>query len=137
MSLASNFFDSLRYAKELKAADVPPKQAEAQAEALSHAFSQQNQALEDRLEHQRQTLETGFKHEISEAETRTDSALVRLESKMDSGFSRVDNEFQLVRKDIQLVDQRSESRFKLLYWMLGVLIATMAPIAFKAYFGGA
>jgi len=153
-------FDTLHYAKALKAADVPERQAEAQAEALAEAIKHHNQALEVELERQRQTLEMGFKHEISEGQTRSDSVLVRVEAKVDRLEARVDtlqakmdNEFRLVRKDLdkldvkvdnnslllrkdlELVDQRALARFKLLYWMLGGLIATLAPIAIKLYFG--
>jgi len=150
-------FDTLHYAKALKAADVPERQAEAQAEALAEAIKRHNQALEVELERQRQTLEMGFKHEISEGQTRSDSVLVRVEAKVDrleTEFERldgkvdtletkldrleikVDSEFRLVRKELELVDQRALARFKLLYWMLGGLIATLAPIAIKLYFGG-
>jgi len=156
MSIAVTF-DTLRYAKELKAADVPERQAEAHAEAFAQAIQRHNQALEAELERQRQTLEMGFRHEISELETRSDSVLVRVEAKVDKLDARVDrldakadtlesrldrleikvdSEFRLVRKDIELLDQRSHARFKLLYWMVGGLIATFAPIAIKLYFGG-
>jgi len=43
-------------------------------------------------------------------------------------------DLQLVRKDIDLLEQRMHARFTLLQWMLGLLLGGMISLMIKAFF---
>jgi len=60
---------------------------------------------------------------LAHADTKTEKAVLRLEG-----------EIALVRKDMDAMEQRSQARFTLLQWMLGILIAGVASLVLKAYF---
>jgi len=78
-------FDTLAYVKRLKAADVPEKQAEAQAEALRAALDTQDVATKGDL----RELELKLRNDITLV--RKDMDLVRKE---------LGSDIALVRKDI-------------------------------------
>jgi len=78
-------FDTLQYVKTLKAADVPEKQAEAQANALSQVLNTQDVAT---------------KQDLRELENSTDSKFELLRKEMDLRFSQIDAKVESIRKDI-------------------------------------
>jgi len=43
-------------------------------------------------------------------------------------------DLQLVRKDIDMLEQRMHARFTLLQWMLGLLLGCMISLMIKAFF---
>jgi len=43
-------------------------------------------------------------------------------------------DLQLVRKDIDMLEQRMHARFTLLQWMLGLLLGGMISLMIKAFF---
>jgi len=43
-------------------------------------------------------------------------------------------DLQLVRKDIDLLEQRMQARFTLLQWMLGMVLGGMISLIIKAFF---
>jgi len=104
-SLTLSTFDTLRYAKRLKEADVPEKQAEAQAEALREVLADQSA-----------TQAQASAHIVAESDTKTEKAVLRLEGKID------------------LLEQRSQARFVLLQWMLGITLAGVGVILTKLFF---
>ena len=69
-------FDTLEFAKKLKAANFPPGQAEALAEAMAGiveerlATKQDLKELEARLETRIKELETALRHDMKELELR-------------------------------------------------------------------
>jgi len=103
MSIALTF-DTLAYVKRLRDADVPEKQAEAQADALRVAL---DGALS---EHSKVQLQETVRA-VDALDTKTEKAIANLDAKID-----------LVRKDMAMLEQRSQSRFTLLQWMLGFLL---------------
>jgi len=91
----------------------------------------------------------GIKTEL--AEVKADVAVIKTElaevkadvAGIKTELAGVKIDVALLHKEIELVDQRSQSRFKLLYWMFGGLIAALfavsaalAPAALRVYFGG-
>jgi len=69
-------FNPLQFANRLKAAGMPPDQAEAQAEVMHEAFVQQAQVVSD-LESQLKSLATDAKRDAEQMATKGDIALVR------------------------------------------------------------
>jgi len=65
-------FDTLQYVKRLRAADVPEKQAEAQAEALRAVLVEQAGVQSD-----------ASARMVSESDTKTEKAIMRLDSRID------------------------------------------------------
>jgi len=111
MSLALSF-DTLAYVKRLRAAEVPEKQAEAQAEALRAALDMQ------------------------EVATKTD--LRALEASTDSKFELLRKEMELMRNELL---RKLGGELKVHRYILGVLSACMGlvmtgmvALIFKAYF---
>jgi len=94
-------FDTLEYVNKLKAADVPEKQAQAQAQAL------------------RGVLDTALSDHASALATKGD----------------LRSEIALVRKDMDVRFAKVGGELTLLKWMLGFLIAGVASLVLKAYFG--
>jgi len=82
-------FDTLEYVKKLKAADVPEKQAEAQAEALRGV-------LETALAEQAQTQADTTTRAVDALDTKTEKAVLRLDARVEL----VHKEIELSRKDI-------------------------------------
>gem|GEM_PF-826680 len=133
-------FDTLQYVRRLKAADVPEKQAEAQAEALREALVDQFSAQAE-----------ASARAIEESDAKQEHGLATLETKIDEGFARVDARFAAIDERFAAIDERfakNDVRFatidanlaevrgdiKLLTWMLGTLIAGVAALVLKAYF---
>jgi len=133
-------FDTLQYVKRLKAADVPEKQAEAQAEALREALVDQFSAQAEasvRL--------------VEEADTRTEHALLALDKRvgtlekkvdaLDKKVDALDKKVDALDKKVYALDKKVDTGFvevrgeiTLLRWMLGTLIAGVAALVLKAYF---
>jgi len=82
MSLTLSF-DTLAYVKQLRAADVPEKQAEAQAEALRGA------------------LDTAFAEQAKAQEQTTAQALEQLDTKTEKAIALTHKEIALLRKDME------------------------------------
>jgi len=74
-------FDTLRYVKKLKAAGVPEKQAEVQAEAMAELVEERLATKQDLKE-----LEVNLRHEMRELEFRL---TVRLGTMMAAGIAVV------------------------------------------------
>jgi len=101
-------FDTLEYVNKLKDADVPEKQAQAQAQAL------------------RGVLDTALADHASSLATKGD---------LHSEINFVRNEIALVRRDMDVRFAKVDGELTLLQWMLGFLIAGMASLVLKAYSG--
>jgi len=113
-------FDTLKFATRLEAVGVPGAQAKAQAEVM-------REALSEALTAQAETLQATHMRDMLETRTLADTGIARLERKVDLGFAEV-------RKDIEMLEQRTNARFTLLQWMLGLLLGGMASIMMKLFF---
>jgi len=86
MSATLSAFDTLRYVKRLKEADVPEKQAEAQAEALHEVLAGQTVVHAE--------IST---RAVADLDTKTEKATTALEKKVDVGFAEMRGEMKLQR----------------------------------------
>jgi len=77
-------FDTLRYVKRLRAADIPESQAEAQAEALREVLADQAAAT------RRDAGQVATKADVREA-------VARLDRKVDAGFAEVKSDVKLLK----------------------------------------
>ena len=99
--MAAVAFDTLKYARRLMAAGVPEEQAETQAELMAEAFVYNMDVLVTK-----DYLDARF----AEQEARIDARLSQQEARFDVSFSEI------------------KGQFKLVYWMLAVVIAgTVIP----------
>ena len=95
--MAAIAFDTLKYARKLKEAGVPEQQAEAQAEGMAEAFLIDTEALVTR----------------DYLDARLEASLAALETRVDRQFSDVFRRFA-----------RIDGQFKLVYWMLALIMAS-------------
>jgi len=100
-TLAISAFNSLHVANRLKAAGVPEKQAEAEAEVLHEAWSAQAQAISD-LGSQFKTLAADTKRDAEQNASKSDLREVRSELKSD--IANVRGEVALLRKDMEKME---------------------------------
>jgi len=134
-TLALPSFNPLQFANRLKDAGVPAKQAEAEAEVLREVFDARDMVLSE-LERRFNTQETLSKKEAEQMATKGDVFAVKADVFAVKGdVLKLDAKVDLVRKDVELVDQRSQARFKLLYWMLGVILAGVGAVFAKMFLG--
>jgi len=106
-------FNPLQFANRLKEAGIPDKQAEAEAEALREAFTQQAQAV-SALADQVKTLATETRHDASGMATKEDLASAKTELKDDIAE---------VRSDVRV-----------LKWMMGFVLAGIVSLMMKLFF---
>lgn len=110
--MAAIAFDTLTYARKLKAAGIPQAQAEAQAEIMADAFQVNVESLVTKDYLDARLGEWGIKVE---------DRFTRLEHRI--------NEHQ-VRNDIQFA--RIDGRFMLMFWMLSlIVVTTIVPAVVK------
>jgi hypothetical protein len=128
--MATVTFDTLKFANQLKTAGVPSVQAEAEAKALSEVFESNLSELvtKEDLHHEMGNLEIGLRHKIKELETGLRHEIKELETglrhEMKERELRIDTRFEKVHGEILLMK-----------WMLGLLIAGVASLILKAFFG--
>jgi len=117
-ALTSSPFDTLRYVKRLKEADVPEKQAEAQAEALREVLADQS------------TSQTEVSARIvSESDTKTERAVLKLEG-----------DIALVRKDMDLLRKELGSDIALvrkdidnIRWAIRLVLGGIVALLLKSF----
>jgi len=88
-------FDTLEYVKKLKAADVPEKQAEAQAEALRGV-------LETALAEQTHAQTRSTARTVDALDTKTEKSTLQLDARVELVRKELDTNITLVRKEIEL-----------------------------------
>jgi len=102
-------FDTLEYVNELKAADVPDKQAEAQAKAM-------RRVLDTALAEQAKVAHEAADRAAAELDTKTERAVLKLEGKIAALDSKLESELSLLHKEIAL------ARRDTIIWLGGVLV---------------
>jgi len=103
-------FDTLEYVNELKAADVPEKQAEAQAKAM-------RRVLDTALAEQTKVAQATSERTAVELDSKTERAVLKLESKLTALDGKLENELALIRKEIAL------ARRDTIIWLGGMMVA--------------
>ena len=129
--MATVTFDTLKFVKTLKEAGI----SELQAEAFSTAVRESHEAADvatkgdiTDLRHEMKELETGLHHEID--------GLRHEIKELESGLRHEIKELESgLRHEMKELDLRRQGEMLLLKWMLGILIAGMASLVLKAFFG--
>jgi hypothetical protein len=121
--------DTLKAARRMIEAGMPPKQAEAQAEVMAEAFVFNADSLvtKDYLDAR---LDARFIEQDARIDKRfaqVDARFTELEARMDKRFSEVDARFEVLSSEVN-------GKFKLVYWMLTVLILSTTVPAIRALF---
>jgi hypothetical protein len=110
MNAIRPLYDTLTYAKKLKAAGFTEQQAEVQAEALL-SFLQEGAAT---------------KADLNELETRLKADIHDLGTRMDARFSEIDSRFKEIKAEIRATN--AETKAELIRWVVGVGILQFALI---------
>jgi len=95
--MSATTFNTLQYAKQLKAADMPEHQAEVAAEALGKALDERDKALAA-VEAKVQELAADAKRNAAQMATKED--IIKLEARIDKVESRLEAKIDLSHKDL-------------------------------------
>ena len=123
--MAAIAFDPLEYTHDLEAVGVPREQAEVHARAMTDRFIHNFEALvtTDYLDSRLSESEARVDKRFTESDARVEKRFVESDGKMDAGFSRIDLELAGIK-----------GQFKLVYWMLAVIIASTVIPAIQGVF---
>jgi hypothetical protein len=122
-------FDTLKFARKLKEAGVPDKQAEAQAEVLGEAFLYNLNEIvtRDYLDSRLAPINA----RLDGIDARLDGMDVRFDG-IDARLDRMDARFDSIDARLNQIDQRfveMDGKFRLMYWMLGmIIVVNVIPI---------
>jgi len=127
-------FDTLKYANRLKQINVPPEQAELQAEVMKEV-----------LESAFQTAELVTKSDLRELQAATQADIRELQASAQADIQKLEAatsaEFALVRKEMEAMEQRLGARIdagnakvdamvnRLLIQMIGIIFAGIGATA--------
>jgi len=116
-------FDTLKFAIRLKDANVPEKQAEAQADALREVI---NDTL---LAEQARVQAAASACSINELDTKTETAISSLKTEIKTEILKVDAKVDLLRKDMEALANTLVIRLvKVMLAVMGVGIGLIAAI---------
>jgi len=123
--MAAVAFDTLKCARRLIEAGYTDKQAEVQAEIMAEAFVYNMDTLVTT-----DYLDARF----AEQEARIDTRFAQQDVKIDARFSEQDARFDVRFSGIDLKLELINGQFRLVYWMLAVVIAsTVIPAIQQLY----
>jgi len=126
MNIATLTFDTLQYAKRLKDADVPDKQATVQAEALREVFSERDGQFLN-LQTRVQTLSDNVERNAEQAATKAD--VLKLDTKIDLVRKDMTTMELGLRKDIDALENRLVIRLtKSMVAVVGLGVAASTAI---------
>ncbi len=100
--------DTLQTSRRFQNAGMSPEQAD----VLTETF--------------RETQEQSIENLVTKGD------IERLETKLET---KIEHDFSLVRKDLEATEFRLSAEIKLLRWMMGFLLAGVAALILKAFFG--
>jgi len=121
-SLALSAFNPLKFAARLKEAGVPEKQAEAEAEILHEALTQQAQIVSS-LESEVTALKDSTKRDAEQMATKGDIATVKEDiATVKSDIALLDAKIALVRQEIAL------ARRDTIIWLGGMLLVGFSTV---------
>lgn len=129
MSYAMPIFDTHRYVKELEAAGVETKQAEAQVKMQFEIFSS---VIEDTVATKQdlRDIAAELKAEIAEVRSELKTEIAELRTELKAEIAEVKSELKL-----EIAELRAEfkGKFNLLYWMNGFMLVLMSSVFFKLF----
>jgi len=128
--MAAITFDSLKFIETLENVGIKREYASAAAVAVREA---QDTALVD---HAREQQEINARA-VAELDTKTEKGMfemkTELKAEMQQRFSEAALKMERLDAKFDLLEQRTHSRFTLLQWMLGVLIAGVLALVVRAF----
>jgi len=101
-------FDTLEFVKRLRDADVPEKQAEAQAEALRNVLAEQTK-----------TQVEASTRAVADLDSKTEKAIAELKSELKFDIALIRKDMEALRKDLTI---KMGSMFMV---AVGILLAAM------------
>ena len=113
--MAAVAFDTLKCARRLKDAGYTNQQAEVQADIMAEAFVYNMDTLvtKDYLDARFAEQEARIDSKFSEQDARIDGMFSEQGARIDSQFAHIDVQFTEIK-----------GQFRLIYWMLAVVIAS-------------
>ena len=162
--MATVTFDTLKFVETLKEAGVPEPQAKAFSTAVQESQEAADLAtkadlreyesvirgdlekLETGLRHEMSELETGLRHEMSELEAGLRHEMNELKTGLRHEMNELEtslrHEIGDLHHEIKELELRIDTRFEKVHgemlltkWMLGLLLAGVASLVLKAFFG--
>ncbi|SEO31892.1 hypothetical protein SAMN05428959_106286 [Duganella sp. CF517] len=109
-------FDTLEYARRLAEAGIPPDQADAHAQALSDALATASVA----------PAELVLVLVRSELLARMDMLKSEVYARIDMLKSEIYSRIDLLKSEIDALEARMNAKFKVVYWLTGLSLATSA-----------
>lgn len=124
--MAAIAFDTLKAARRLKEVGVPEAQAETQAELMAEAFVYNMDSLVTN-----DYLDARLDARFSAQDARIDARFSKLEAGLQERFTAIDQRFASI--DVQFAEIKGE--FRLVYWMLAIIIASTVTPYLQKLFG--
>ncbi len=122
--MAAIAFDTLKAARRMIEAGMPPKQAEAQAEVMAEAFVFNADSLVTK-----DYLDARLDARFAEQDAWIDKRFVALETRFEARFAAIDTRFAGIDARFDVLAADINGRFRLVYWMLGlVILITSVPL---------
>ena len=122
--MAAIAFDTLKAARRMIEAGMPPKQAEAQAEVMAEAFVFNADSLVTK-----DYLDARLDARFAEQDAWIDKRFVALETRFEARFAAIDTRFAGIDARFDVLAADINGRFRLVYWMLGlVILSTSVPL---------
>jgi hypothetical protein len=109
-------FDTLTYASELKALDIPAKQAEGQAKLLAGVFGENIATKQDIV-----ALELATKRDIADLKRDMDAKFDKVDIKIDLKFSEMKTELSEFKA--MVVEFKS-----MIKWTFGIILGVVAVL---------
>lgn len=121
-------FDTLKFANTLKAAGVPPAQAEAEAQAFAEVIQVNLKELvtKDDLKREVDDAKKELKQEITDARTEAKQDLKETEQRVNA---KIDNGIA----DLKVQMAQIKGELVLVRWMLGVTISGIVAILIRLF----
>ena len=129
-------FDTLAYARKLKAAGIPEVQAEAQATALVEVLKESVSELATRADvsavkadvNAVQVDVNNVRQEIRVLEVTLKQEIRSVEAALKQDMTRLEAKFTTLEAKFGNLEERTEGRFRLLQWMLGFNLALTVAV---------
>ena len=122
-------FDTLKFANTLKAAGVPDKQAEAEANAFAEIIQIQVKDLATKADLDRQS--EGLNREIAEVKKDLKQEIAEVKKDLKQEIADLRKE---VTSDIEVLRAKMTGEFLLLKWMITALITGVMAMVIRIFF---
>jgi hypothetical protein len=121
-------FNTLRFANRLKAAGVPDKQAEAEAEAIAEVF--ETGTLDLATKSDLREYESVMRNDLEKLETGLRGDMEKLETGLRNDMEKLETG---LRHEMSIKFAKVDGKIALLQWMLGFVAAGVLSLVLKAF----